>query len=118
MDTLKNSNNSLLYFSNDFETIGITIKKGHVKMKTKDEDNIKLVGKFITKYDNERIVDFNGIQDKLIIKYKTKNVEGCFSNLDVAHQWGKVFASRQLQAAEKIQMISDSFTVYLITAME
>ena len=79
MDTLKNSNNSLLYFSNDFETIGITIKKGYVKIKNKDEPDIKLLAKFITKFDNERLTDFNDIEDKLIIKYKTKSEKGCFS---------------------------------------
>jgi hypothetical protein len=33
-------------------------------------------------------------------------VQAAEHNLDVAYPWGKVFASRQLQAAEKIQMIS------------
>jgi hypothetical protein len=79
MDKLKNSKNTLLYFSNDFETIGIIIKNGTVQMNNKDVNDIKFLAKFITKYDNEKLIDFSNIQDKLIIKYKIKNVDGCFS---------------------------------------
>jgi hypothetical protein len=79
MDTLKNSNNTLLYFSNDFETIGITIKNGIIQMNNKDANDIKILAKFITKFDNDKIIDFSNIKDKLIVKYKIKNRNGCFS---------------------------------------
>jgi hypothetical protein len=79
MDTLKNSKNLLLYFSNNSETIGIVIKNGTVQMNNKDAKDIKILSKFITKYDNEKLIDFSNIQDKLIIKYKIKDNNRCFS---------------------------------------
>jgi hypothetical protein len=79
MDTLKNSKDLLLYFSNNFETIGIVIKNGTVQMNNKDVNDIKILAKFTKKYDNEKLIDFSNIHDKLIIKYKIKNSNGCFS---------------------------------------
>jgi hypothetical protein len=78
MDKLKNSPNSLLYFSNDTETIGITIKKGCLKMTIKDDID-KLLANFSNKYDTEVFKDFHELDDKLCIKYKIWSNNGCFS---------------------------------------
>ncbi len=79
MDTLKNSPNTLLYFSNSFDTIGITIQNGYVKMTNKDESDIIFLAKFSNNYDKDEFKDFHVIDDKLCIKYKIKSSSKCFS---------------------------------------
>ena len=81
MDKLKNSN-SLLYFSNTDQIIGVTINNGRVKINYKDVD-FKILSKFITKYDIEEFIQFNELNEKLIIKYSIKHKSGCLSkNVD------------------------------------
>jgi hypothetical protein len=79
MDTLKNSQNSLLYFSNENETIGITIQKGNVTISNKDYNDSKILANFNNKYDTEIFKEFHGLNNKLCIKYKIKSKSGCFS---------------------------------------
>lgn len=70
---------TLLYFSNSFETIGITINNGCVKIQNKDNTDIKLVAKISNKYDKEEFKEFHDLDDKICIKYKIKNNNKCFS---------------------------------------
>jgi len=76
MDKLKNSH---IYFSNVFETIGITIQNGCINMLIKENPDIKISAKFVTKFDKTKITDFNELGDKLCVKYKMKDGNVFFS---------------------------------------
>ena len=79
MDKLKESQYTLLYFSNDFEKYGITIQNECVKMINRDNTDVKILAKFINKYDKDIFNVFHNLDDKLCIKFKIKNNNRCFS---------------------------------------